>query len=313
MSESPTQMLQPTAGAMLRQARESQGLHIAALSVALKVPVKKLEALEADRIDLLPDAVFARALASSMCRALKTDPTQILASLPQLALPSLNSDDRSINATFRSPDQANGRTIIDQLSKPLVLLILAIAVGTLSLMFFPSAENAGRTEPSEISATAKAASSSDVTRNSQNPSAESIRTEESARSVSGVGSLGAGISGDGKSGANQPFSGQLAGADAASTSLSPSPSAQVAMVGPAATNGILVLKTKGAAWAEVTDAGGVVQLRKIMAEGETVGVSGALPLRVILGRADATEVQIRGKSFELVAVSKDNVARFEVK
>jgi cytoskeleton protein RodZ len=313
MSESPTQMLQPTAGAMLRQARESAGLHIAALSVALKVPVKKLEALEADRIDLLPDAVFARALASSMCRALKIDPSRILASLPQLAPPSLNSDGRSINATFRSPDQASGRTIKEQLSKPLVLLILAIAVGTLSLMFFPSAENAGKTEPSEITATAKAASSSDVTRNSQNPPAESIRTEESARSVSGVGSLGGGISGDERSGANQPLSGQLPGADSASASLSPSPSAQVAMVGSATTNGILVLKTKGTAWAEVTDASGVVQLRKIMAEGETVGVSGALPLRVILGRADATEVQIRGKSFELVAVSKDNVARFEVK
>lgn len=37
-----------TAGALLRQARESTGLHIAALAVAMKVPVKKLEALEAE-------------------------------------------------------------------------------------------------------------------------------------------------------------------------------------------------------------------------------------------------------------------------
>ena len=38
-----------TAGALLRAAREASGLHIAALAVAMKVPVKKLEALEADR------------------------------------------------------------------------------------------------------------------------------------------------------------------------------------------------------------------------------------------------------------------------
>ncbi|HPH15047.1 MAG TPA: helix-turn-helix transcriptional regulator, partial [Burkholderiaceae bacterium] len=67
-----------SAGALLRQAREAAGLHIAALAVSLKVPVKKLEALESDRLDLLPDAVFARALASSMCRALKIDAAPIL-------------------------------------------------------------------------------------------------------------------------------------------------------------------------------------------------------------------------------------------
>ena len=37
-----------TAGALLRQAREASGLHIAALAVTMKVPVKKLEALESD-------------------------------------------------------------------------------------------------------------------------------------------------------------------------------------------------------------------------------------------------------------------------
>ena len=47
-----------TAGAMLRKARMAAGLHVAALAVSMKVPVKKLEALEGDRLDLLPDAVL---------------------------------------------------------------------------------------------------------------------------------------------------------------------------------------------------------------------------------------------------------------
>jgi len=34
---------------------------------------------------------------------------------------------------------------------------------------------------------------------------------------------------------------------------------------------------------------------------------------VVIGRADATEVFVRGKPFDLAAVSRDNVARFEVK
>ena len=70
-----------SAGALIRQAREEAGLHIASLAMALKVPVKRLEALEADRFDLLPSAVFSRALASSVCRALKLNPTPVLAQL----------------------------------------------------------------------------------------------------------------------------------------------------------------------------------------------------------------------------------------
>ena len=45
---------------------------------SLKVPVRKLEALEDDRYDLLPDACSSRALASSVCRTLKIDPQPVL-------------------------------------------------------------------------------------------------------------------------------------------------------------------------------------------------------------------------------------------
>ena len=58
---------------------------------------------------------------------------------------------------------------------------------------------------------------------------------------------------------------------------------------------------------------GQVVLRRTLAAGEVVGASGALPLKVIVGRANATQVEIRGKVFDVNAVAKDNVARFEVK
>ena len=69
----------------------------------------------------------------------------------------------------------------------------------------------------------------------------------------------------------------------------------------------------GPSWVEVTDAKGVVAVRRLLAAGEAAGASGALPLRVVIGRVDATEVQVRGKPFDLRPVSRDNVARFEVK
>jgi cytoskeleton protein RodZ len=74
---------------LLRQARERAGMHLAAVAVALKVPVARLEALEAGRYHELPDPTFVRALAKSVCKVLKVDPTPILASLPSGHVPDL--------------------------------------------------------------------------------------------------------------------------------------------------------------------------------------------------------------------------------
>jgi cytoskeleton protein RodZ len=70
------------AGAILRSYRESAGIHIVALASALKVTRAKLEALENDRYEELPDVVFARALAMSCCRYLGQDPESVLARMP---------------------------------------------------------------------------------------------------------------------------------------------------------------------------------------------------------------------------------------
>ena len=47
--DAPSVRPEKSAGAMLKEAREAAGLHIGALAVALKVPVRKLEALKKTR------------------------------------------------------------------------------------------------------------------------------------------------------------------------------------------------------------------------------------------------------------------------
>ncbi len=84
MTEEATHSTLPgvTAGALLRQYREAQGLQVDALANALRVAVVKLEALEADRLSDLPDAMFARALTLAVCRQLRVDAAPVLALLP---------------------------------------------------------------------------------------------------------------------------------------------------------------------------------------------------------------------------------------
>jgi cytoskeleton protein RodZ len=81
----------------------------------------------------------------------------------------------------------------------------------------------------------------------------------------------------------------------------------------AASTGLIFFKSRGESWVEVIDANKIVQLRKSLKTGETAAAAGALPLSVVVGRVDTTEVLVRGKSFDLSTISKDNVARFEVK
>src|SRR6185369_17344805 len=103
MSENQAVADGASAGTLLRQAREAAGLHVATLAANLKVPVRKLEALEENRFDELPDAVFVRALASSVCRTLKIDPQPVLERLPQTIAPRLVQDGDGINAPFHAP------------------------------------------------------------------------------------------------------------------------------------------------------------------------------------------------------------------
>lgn len=102
-------------------------------------------------------------------------------------------------------------------------------------------------------------------------------------------------------------------AGAAALSGAPPASVSVLVEGPASRSGLLVLQARGLSWVEVTDAKGEVQLRKTLSQGDVHGFSAGLPLSVVLGNADMMSVQIRGLNFDLTTVTKDKVARFEVK
>ena len=127
----------PSAGALLRQAREAAGLHIAALAVALKVPVKRLEALEADRFDLLPSAVFSRALASSVCRALKIDPAAVLAQLPGLAAPRLEYANQNRPQAYSTSLSSQRPSLWNSLSRPALIGGALLLVAAALVVFLP--------------------------------------------------------------------------------------------------------------------------------------------------------------------------------
>jgi cytoskeleton protein RodZ len=286
----------PTAGAMLQRAREAAGLHVAALAVSLKVPVRKLEALEADRYEQLSDAVFVRALASSVCRTLKIDPQPVLDRLPQSSAPRLIRDSDGLNAPFRGPLDGAAPAWSGQLSKPVILSVFGLLLAALVLIFLPRmhteeqpAQEARTVEvpPPDAAPEQAAAPATTAPLAAASPSVEIANAP--------------------------PAPLLLPVAVAASPAAQASAPAAQASAPAAAASGIVAFHTTQSSWVEVTDAKGAVTFRKLMAAGEDGAASGELPLKVTVGRVDATEVQVRGKPFDLRPVSRDNVARFEVK
>src|SRR5262249_30622671 len=101
----------------------------------------------------------------------------------------------------------------------------------------------------------------------------------------------------------------------------PPPPAEVAPAEPApavaaaaASNDLVVFVARDDTWISVAEPGGKQLLHRTVKAGETVGVTGVLPLSVIVGRAAGVQVQVRGKPFDLAPLTRSGgVARFEVK
>ncbi|MGA8514038.1 MAG: RodZ domain-containing protein [Burkholderiaceae bacterium] len=307
-----------SAGSLLKAAREAQGLHIAALAVSLKVPVKKIEALEADRFEELPDAVFVRALAASVCRALKVDPTTILSKLPQTNAPRLQRQEQGINTPFRMP--ADGPSPISAtalLKRPLAWGVMALLLGALILILLPDLPQKISGLGSDVVARFRGSAATAA------PDAPSGAADVSNGTVMGAGTAVTSTLDNGAPLAQATMAVNAAGHAIKSTAAlsTPTVASPTLVITPAlgsvpdasATgDGVVVFKASGETWIEVSDARGKTTFKRVLQAGESAGASGNLPLQVTVGSADQTQVWVRGKPFEGGKV-RNNVLRFEVR
>jgi len=274
-----------SAGALLRQAREARGMHIAALAAAMKVSPAKLEAIECDRYEQLPDMTFVRALAQTMCRLLKIDPQPVLALLPQ-ALPvggpgGLERVSGGLNTPFRDlGDRADPwRRLLSR--APLVWAGAALLVAAVVVYGVPAGHWFRRDSPPATAAAPAA------------PAAASAPAPAEA--------------------ASQPASAAIAQAEPASAAVETVFSSPIAASGVDAADGVAVLRASEPSWVEVSDAAGKLLLSRTLQPGESVGLNGALPLKFKIGNAAATELVFRGLPVPLASTARDNVARLELK
>jgi cytoskeleton protein RodZ len=292
-----------SAGGIIRSARQAQGIDLASLAAMLKIPLRRLEALEYGRHDELQGPTFERALAQAACRVLKIDPKPVLALLPANERNTLERVTEGINTPFRD-GQGSGGFQLPTLVRPVVVIVVLLVVAAIALLAVPESWVARVTRPF-----------------SSGPAASA--PVESTASSGATGMISAPVELPGASAAaSAPVS--PASAPAASASMVPLTAAAVSATAAqgidevlahvaAAPNIPLQVNASADSWVEVVDAKGRSLLSRTVVAGESVGLDGALPMHVKIGNAKGTHLKLRGDNVDLTPWTHDNVARLELK
>lgn len=303
-----------TAGAMIREMRERRGIHIGIVATTLKVPVRRLEALEADRLDEFPNRALVRALALSVCRALKTDPTPVLAALPNAEAGTVELAEvtnRSMGG-FAQPAARGGstapRSAAAKFSPALVWGAGALVVAAGLALWWPQdsprslmldrAASAPPQPPAPPAAGSDATPAPDTASSGASLGASattSAATSSAASSAEPAARLAAQV----------PASAPAGGA-------SPPATAQARTVPLSDVSGMNVLTASAPSWIEAVDSQQKVVLSRILGAGETVALEGTGPWRLVIGNAAGTQVRSRGRTVDLTPHTRDNVARIEL-
>lgn len=309
----------PTAGRLLREAREKQGLHIAALAASIKVSPKKLEMLESDRFDELPDATFTRALAQTVCRALKTDPSAVMRLLPPPVGHRLEQVGEGLNTPFRErPGTLVQRDWMQLFASPAAWLTGLILLAALVVYVLPASLT--RLPTGRVRSASAPAAQAGV---EPGMPPETVVVDVSA---SQAGTRPDGSAAEPPAGVREPVMQAPISATAA-LPAAPAPASQVvSSAGAAATPmaapasapgglppGMLQFRIVSESWIEVNDGRGQTLVSRLMKAGETAAYDGVPPLRLRIGNAAGTQVVFRGQPTDLKAFTRDNVARLELR
>ena len=299
-----------SAGALLRQARQAQGVALEDLAATLKVPVEKLQALEDEDWQRLPDVVFLRALAQTICRTLHLEAAPVLALLPQQKVTAL-APQGGLNAPMRERGVPSILATKTQHSPwPWVVLLLIVLGGGGYLGVQWMAPEWVRGVSTTVSAPSDPAGDS--------PLFSPAVPEEG--DGGGMGNMGdVAQAGEVPSvqvaALMQPALPEEEGAQPGFAAPAPAaePAAAPAAQAAASVSPVLRITAKGATWVQVLDAQQRLLIEKILQDGEVFSTSAPKPLTVAVGKADLATVEVNGAPFDVQAVARSNVARFEVK
>lgn len=300
---------QPTPGQMLRAARQAKGLHLAVLSVTLKVPTQQLEALENDQYDAFKGVAFVRALAQSLCRQLGIDPGPVLAGLPKTGAPRSIAP-KAIDAGVPAAPQGLGGLRGKGPSRPVLLLAVLMLGVSAALLWWPKSETLPTTpaaqDVSEPGAVPMGQANDPVETPAATAASEPPVVAPAAPPVTPP--VAPPVAPPSEAPAAKP----PAPAAVTPPVVAPSPAVPATSQAPAGDMPLVIQPTVDT-WIEVRDGRGQMAVKRMVKSGEVLQLEVPLPLFVYVGRADTTTLSWRGKAVDLKPHTTHNEARLQIK
>lgn len=301
----------PSAGSLLRRARESKGMGLDEVVGKLKLSRRQVEALEADSFSELPGLTFVRGFVRNYARVLDIDPDPILALLdagPQTmaqlrveALPAEPKAPQLVKLPHRSGYPRARRVPVRLIAAAMVAGLL-VAGGALLVHQSgvepeltlapasppaPAANEAQKTQPVAVPAETIASAP-----------AEGAAPVPTAPESSGAANA-----------VPEPVAPSAPAESAAANAATPTASNSL----PAQESGAqLRLAFEGDSWVDIRDADGKRIASKLYKPGAEDTLNGKPPFQLVIGNAAQVKLFYNGRPVDLAAHVKINVARLKL-
>lgn len=266
----------PTLGELMIAARERWNLSAGDVARQLRLGLRQVEALEANRFDALPGNTFVRGFIRNFAKVVQTDAAVFLEayerSRPQIQPPEIVSQNERIDYTKKPMPQ--WVWYIGGAAAVVVLLPL--------LIYLALQDDEPLAKPAPQAAAPQAAIA-------QSGLAQEIPLTLPPPQVVSLGDAPA----------------PAVSSDAAPGALIP----PAALLGAAATAAVLKLKFEGDAWVEIRDKTGNKVFSQLSRAGSEHTVQGTPPLSLVVGDASKVRISYNGKPVDLTPHVKKTVAR----
>ncbi|MCL2310800.1 MAG: DUF4115 domain-containing protein [Proteobacteria bacterium] len=314
----------PTAGALLKAAREAMGLSIDDASSLLKLAPRQIQAIEQQDFDVLPPRTFVRGFIRNYARLLNIDADAVLAALPPETPQAVSPAASSIKMSTRTmlPLSPYGKAS-SSVGKWL-LAIAVIAVIAAALFFWPQfalllserpiVQTLAQTSEQAVHDTAMPTIEETKTQlpQQENENAHTLvpiilplpETSAEPAGLPAQATVAPAVISDSDSHTPTSLPAQPAVASAAESLK------QTMATAPGNNEGTeLVLRFAGDSWTEVRDRDGKILYSTLAKNGSEKTLLGTPPFSLVIGNSDVVTVTWRGKTVDLSSHSKQGVAR----
>lgn len=290
-------------GDVLRRVREEQGISLGDMAARSRLSVQQLKAIESESLDQLPEPVYVRAFIRGIAGVLGIDAAPLVADYTnRFGNPSVgvlpDHDPRS-ETVVNSTNRHKGLKIA-----AVAVIVLAVAAG--AWCFWNDQFGGSKVQPEAgTSAAVEAPAAAPV------PKAE-VKAPESAAPAAGTPVKSEAKPADA---APEPKAAEPAKAEEPAPQAEAAKPAEEKPLTASLQPGVYrtMLTTSAPCWVQIVDPNGKNLLAQEMKAGATVTLDVPKGSKVTVGNAQAMQLTVDGKPFDLAQVTRGGISRFVLK